>query len=306
MDETPPPLPPGQPPPLPPTWSASSSSSLTPQRPTAPPQPPSRLKKFLAPLGVIGVLLLKFKGLLAPLLKFGKFIPVMLKTGGTMLLSIWLYATQWGWKFAVGFVLLIFVHECGHIIAARHFGLSVSAPMFIPFVGALISMRELPRNAWVESWIGISGPLLGTLGSAACFGAFLATGQLLWAGLAFSGFFLNLFNLAPVGFLDGGRIVTAISPWLWIVGAGCLATMLLIHFNLLVLIILIMSVPRVVSLFRKKSPEEKRYFELAAWQRVTMTALYFGLIAVLLYGMRISHVDPRAGHAPAAVAEDPR
>lgn len=238
---------------------------------------------------MLGVLLWKF---LAPILKFAKFLPAVLKTGGTMLLSIGVYAIQWGWKFALGFVLLLFVHECGHIIAARRFGLNVSAPMFIPFVGALILLKDSTRNAWVEAWVGISGPLLGTFGAACCHGVYLATGETFFGGLAFTGYFLNLFNLAPIGFLDGGRIVTAISPWLWILGALCLTGLLFLHFNLLVLIILLMSIPRLLTLFRKKSEAEQRYFEIPPRQRVVMSLMYFGLIAALLFGIRVTHVTP--------------
>lgn len=279
MNSAPPLSPSGSPPPLP---------------PSEPPPSQNRFKKWLAPLAVVGVLLWKFKSLLVSLLKFGKFIPAMLKTGGTMFLSIWVYAVFWGWKFAVGFVLLLFVHECGHLIVARRFGLNVSAPMFIPFVGALILLRDAPRNAWVESSVGIGGPILGSLGAVACYAIYLATGQLLFAALAYTGFFLNLFNLAPIGFLDGGRIVTAISPWLWIVGAVTLIALLFYRFNILVLVILLMSLPRLWTLFRKKSDEEKRFFEIAAWQRAVMSVLYFGLIAALVYGMSRTQVDPRA------------
>ena len=95
-----------------------------------------RLKKFLAPLGVVAVVLLKFgaklKLLILPAIKF---FPVLLKTGGTMLISIWAYSLFWGWKFAAGFVLLILVHEFGHLIAARIFRLNVGWPVFIPFMG---------------------------------------------------------------------------------------------------------------------------------------------------------------------------
>jgi Zn-dependent protease len=211
-----------------------------------------------------------------------------------MLLSIWAYALFYGWKFAVGFVLLIFVHECGHLIVARRFGLNVSAPMFIPFMGALILLKDSTRNAWVESWVGIGGPLLGSLGALVCHGIYLVTGETLFAALAYTGYFLNLFNLAPIGFLDGGRIVTAISPWLWIVGAVFLTVTLFLQFNFIVLLILIMSAPRLLSLFRKKSEEEKRYFEIERWQRVVMTLLYFGLIAALLFSMSVTQVAPPA------------
>src|SRR5213082_3577572 len=178
-----------------------------------------RLKKAFVPLGILGVLLVKFKALLIPVLKF---FPVLLKTGGTMFLTLWLYAQAWGWRFALGFVLLIFVHECGHLIAAKRIGLKVGAPVFIPFMGAFIALKEAPRNAWIEAQVGIGGPFLGTLGAVACLGISLLTGNPLFRALAYSGFFLNLFNLAPIGFLDGGRIVTALSRWLWLPGFAVL------------------------------------------------------------------------------------
>jgi Zn-dependent protease len=111
----------------------------------------------------------------------------------------------------VGFVVLIFVHECGHLIAAKRLGLRVGAPVFIPFMGAFIALKDAPRNAWIEAQVGIGGPLAGAAGSAVCYGIYQYTGNELFKGLAYSGFFLNLFNLAPIGFLDGGRIVTALS-----------------------------------------------------------------------------------------------
>jgi len=248
-----------------------------------------RLKKAFVPLGILGVVLVKFKALLIPVLKF---FPVLLKTGGTMLLTIWLYAQTWGWWYALGFVLLIFVHECGHLLAARRIGLKVGAPVFIPFMGAFIALKEAPPNAWIEAQVGIGGPLLGTAGAAACDGLYLATGNPLFRALAFSGFFLNLFNLAPIGFLDGGRIVTALSPWLWLVGLGVVSALLFTHFNFLLLLILIMSLPRLFFLFRSRTAEEARYFEVTAEQRWTMAALYFGLVAFLVLAMHLTHVRP--------------
>src|SRR5205814_7127160 len=97
-----------------------------------------------------------------------KFLPAFLKTGGTMLVTIWVYAMVWGFWFAVGFVLLILVHECGHLLAARNLGLKVGAPVFIPFMGAFIALKEAPRNAWIEAQVGIGGPMLGTMGAAVC------------------------------------------------------------------------------------------------------------------------------------------
>src|SRR5436190_16798052 len=192
-----------------------------------PPRGGGGLKKALVPFGVLGVLLMKFKALLVPVLKF---FPVLLKTGGTMFLTIWIYAQTWGWWYAVGFVLLIFVHECGHLVAARMLGLKVGAPVFIPFMGAFIALKDAPKNAWIEAQVGIGGPLLGALGSFVCYGIFMVTGAEIFRALAYVGFFLNLFNLAPIGFLDGGRIATAISPWLWLIGAAVMGAMLVLHF----------------------------------------------------------------------------
>jgi Zn-dependent protease len=255
----------------------------------SPPDPGlgAKIKKLLVPLGVLGLLLSKFKGLLVLLLKF---FPILLKTGGTMLLSIWAYAQAWGWRFALGFVLLIFVHECGHLVAAKRVGLKVGAPVFIPFMGALIALKDAPRNAWIEAQVGIGGPLLGTLGAVVCYGLYIVSGHPLFAGLAYTGFFLNLFNMAPVGILDGGRIVTALSPWLWLVGIAVVGYLLFSQFNFLLLLIFLVSLPRVFSLFRRRTMEEARYFEVTPPQRWLMGALYFGLLVCLVFGMELSQV----------------
>ena len=250
------------------------------------------VKKALGPLAVLAAFFAKMKGVLFAVLKF---FPLILKTGGTMILSIWIYAMRWGWRFAVGFVVLMFVHECGHLMVAKRLGLKVGAPMFIPFVGALIALKEMPRNAWMEAQVGIGGPLLGTVGAAVCYVIYAATGEPLFGGLAYTGFFLNLFNLVPIGFLDGGRIVTALSPWLWLAGTVIMGGMLFLHFNFIVLIILVMSLPRLFSLFRKKSTEEARYFEVTPVHRWITGALYFGLIALLVAGMVATHVQTETG-----------
>src|SRR5947208_16788306 len=101
----------------------------------------NKIKKALGPIGIIGVVILKFIG------KIKFHLPILLKTGGSMILMIGVYASIWGWKWALGFVLLLFVHECGHLVVAKQFGLAVSAPMFIPFMGAFIALKEAPRDA---------------------------------------------------------------------------------------------------------------------------------------------------------------
>ena len=270
----------------------TDSTNSNPQENNGPP-PKQGLKKWLGPLGVVGVVLLKIgakvKFVLLPLLKV---LPMILKTGGTMILSIGAYAMIFGVWFAVGFVLLIFIHECGHLVAARKCGLKVGAPVFIPFMGAFIALKEAPRNAWIEAQVGIGGPLLGTVGALACEGIFRVTGNPMFRALAYTGFFLNLFNLAPLGMLDGGRIVTALSPWLWLIGFAIVVGLLLLHPNFLLILILLFSLPRLFSLFRHRSDAEQRYYEVTPEQRWNMALLYFGLIAVLVLGMRLTHIPP--------------
>src|SRR5207245_9313110 len=217
-----------------------------------------------------------------------KFFPIILKTGGTMMLSIWAYATNWGWWFALGFVLLIFVHECGHLLVAKRLGLKVGAPVFIPFMGAFIALKDAPKNAWMEACVGIGGPMLGSLGALVCNVLGEMFSAPIFIALAWFGYFLNLFNLTPVGMLDGGRIVTALSRWLWLPGFALLLLFGWKYPNFIIWLIVLLSLPRIYSLFRKRTEEEQRYFEVTPSQRWTMSILYFGLIAILLFGMHVA------------------
>jgi Zn-dependent protease len=265
-----------------------------------PPKRPGWLRRLLAPLAVAGATLAKFKGIL---FIGAKYFFVLLKTGGSMLFMAWVYARYYGWPFAAGFVLLIFIHECGHLLMARKLGLRVGAPMFIPFVGALITMKESPRNAWVEAQVAIGGPLLGSLGAGVCLSIYALTGQPLYAGLAYFGFMINLFNLTPIGFLDGGRIVTALSPWMWLGGLIIMVSMALSGSSPIIWFILLFSLPRLFSLFRAKTEAEKRYFEVTPAQRWIMGTLYFGLAAALAPGMWFAQSAMEAArHLAPAVA----
>jgi len=254
----------------------------------------TRVKKALGPVAVVGVVIAKFlaklKFFILPALKF---LPILLKSGGTMLISIWAYALFFGWPFAVGFVLLMFVHECGHLIVAKKFGLPVSAPVFIPFMGAFILLKDQPSNAWMEACVGIGGPILGSLGALACNSLGEIFNMPLLIALASTGYLLNLFNLMPVGFLDGGRIVTALSRWLWLPGFAMLLWFGWKFPNFIVWLIVIASLPRIFSLFRKRTEEERRYYEVTPAQRWTMSILYFGLIAALALGMYTAHNELR-------------
>ena len=234
-----------------------------------PPQRHSPWKQWAA--AIVGAIVLLFK-----------FFPFLLKTGGTMLLSIVVYALKWGWPFAVGFVVLLFVHECGHLVAARRCGLKVGLPVFIPFMGATIALKEAPHNAWIEAQVGIGGPLMGTAGAFACLLAYEFVRDPLFLALAYAGFWLNLFNLIPIVPLDGGRVVTAISPWLWVAGLVLMVLVLFqSSFNIFVVLIVGLSLPRVFALFRRQSEAERRFFELTPAQRGWMSVIYFGLAAML-------------------------
>lgn len=138
-------------------------------------------------------------------IKFGfltlKFFGIFISVGG--------YALLWGWKFAVGFVLLIFVHEMGHFIEAKRQGLNPSAPVFIPFLGAYVALKNVPFDPWRNALVSLAGPIAGGIGSAFVFALGEAQDSRLLLALAYAGFLLNLINLAPVGFLDGGHVMQA-------------------------------------------------------------------------------------------------
>ena len=270
---------------------------------TAPPEAndwPSRTKKALGPVAVAGIAIAKFfaqlKFFILPLLKF---LPIILKSGGTMVLMIWIYTMMWGWKFGVGFVLLLLVHECGHLLVAKKFGLKVSAPIFIPFMGAFIALKEAPRNAWMEACVGIGGPLLGSLGALICNSLCEIFDAPVFIALAWFGYFLNLFNLTPVGMLDGGRIVTAMSRWLWLPGFAVLVWFGWKYPNFVVWLMIFLSLPRIISLFRKRTEEEQHYYEVTPNQRWTMSILYFGLIVTLIFGMHLAQRDLNQHGVPA-------
>jgi Zn-dependent protease len=176
-------------------------------------QKPTRKKSPLAIGGFIAVLLSQGKLLLAAL-KFGKVGGAII----SMFITIWAYAYLAPLPFAIGLVLMILIHELGHVLAAKIKGLPVSAPVFIPFLGALITMKKNPTDAATEAFIGIGGPVLGTLGGVAALGVGVYFDSAVIVSVAYAAFYLNLINLLPIHPLDGGRISTAVTRWLWLVG----------------------------------------------------------------------------------------
>jgi Zn-dependent protease len=210
----------------------------------------------------------------------------LLATAATMLVSIAAYSLIWGWQFAAGFVVLLLVHELGHVAQLRREGVAATAPMFIPFLGAVIQNKEMPKDAAAEARIGLAGPLLGTLGTLVPLAVYAATGNDFWRALAFIGFFLNLINLLPVLPLDGGRAMAAVSPWLWLAGFILLAAAMIVFPTPIALLVLIFGGRETYLRWKlRRTPAMRRYFSVAPGTRARIALIYVGLAVALGVGM---------------------
>lgn len=251
----------------------------------------SLVRRFLAPLAAIGFLLAKFKAFALLLLKV-KFLGTAL----TMIVSVGAYALLFPVWFAVGFVVLIWVHEMGHVLQLKREGIEASAPMFIPFLGAFVAMKEMPKDALAEARVGLAGPVLGALGALGALGIYALTQEPLFLGLAYVGFFLNLFNLLPMLPLDGGRAVGALSPMFWLFGIGGIAALMFVQPNPILIFIAILGGMELWRRWRtRNTPEGQVYYKIEPRHRVVVGLVYFGLIALLGLGMAVTFVaDPAA------------
>ena len=256
------------------------------------PSPPRRsgIKRFTGPL-IFGLLaLLKWGKALLLLLPKAK----LLTTSGTMLVSVAAYALIWGWRFAFGFVALLFVHELGHYIQLRREGVKPSGMLFIPFLGAVVGARSLGGSALAEARVGLAGPVLGSLAAAALLPIAAATDDDFWRALAFTGFFLNLFNLAPVVPLDGGRAMAAMAPWMWFAGFGAMVFLAFVWPNPILILIVVFAAFETYRRWKhRKEPLEgnAEYYKVAPRHRLAVAAVYVGLIALLALGMDASFVE---------------
>ncbi len=241
-----------------------------------------RIKKFLGPIAVaIIAFASKAKAILLLLPKIK-----VLSTSATMLVSIAAYSLIWGWTFAIGFVLLLLIHEMGHVFQLRREGIEASAPMFIPFLGAVVAAKSLGDDAGAEARVGLAGPVLGTIGCLIPLGIWLATGEEFWQALAFVGFFLNLFNLLPVLPLDGGRAMAALSPWVWGVGYVGLVVLTFAFPNPVMILILLLGGMETYRRFKKRNtPEARAFHDIPRRTRVGVAVVYLGLAALLALGM---------------------
>ena len=240
---------------------------------TAPPaQRPGRKGLVGTIVAVLALVLgkLKFFGILASALK--------LKTLASMVLSIGLYAIDWGVPFAVGFVLLILVHELGHVWVLRREGIPATAPVFIPFIGAFIAMKGLPRNAYVEAKVAIGGPIAGSLAAWATLAAGLALDRPMLVSLGHVGILLNLFNLVPVSPLDGGRIAGAFSRTFWVAGYAIGLLALVLTRSPLLLIVLLVGL---FTLWQRWKNPVPGYDAIPRVQRLAVGLAYAVLVVAL-------------------------
>jgi Zn-dependent protease len=260
--------------------------------PAPPPQPRQRslLKRLAAPL-LIGLYALwrvgKWFLLILPKAK-------VLTTSLSMLVSVGAYALIWGWKFAVGFVALLFVHEMGHYIQLRREGVKPTGMVFIPFLGAAVGTRSLGGSALAEARVGLAGPILGSLATAALLPIAAATDDDFWRALAFTGFFLNLFNLLPVVPLDGGRAMAAMAPWMWFVGFGAIVVLVFLWPNPILILIALLGGFETYRRWRQRKQGEEgnaQYYRVKPLHRLLVAAVYVGLIVGLAIGMDAMFVE---------------
>ncbi|MGJ4928663.1 site-2 protease family protein [Bradyrhizobium sp. HKCCYLS2038] len=220
------------------------------------------------------LLLILFSGL-----KWGK----LAMSGGTMLLSLIVYAGIWGWRYAAGFIALLFAHEMGHYIAARQRGLNVGAPAFIPFVGAWIALKEQPVDVETEAYVALAGPLVGTAASLAVYLLARSEGSNLLLAIAYSGLFLNLFNLLPISPLDGGRVTSVLSPRIWLLGVPMLLALMLYRPSPMLIMIAILAAPQLMKAWRydPTAPENVAYYCTTLQTKVEYAGTYLALAALL-------------------------
>ena len=267
----------------------------------ASPRSPGFLDKWKRTGGVLGAIA-------SALLVFGKYVLLAWKfvaaskfllTGGTMLLSIVLEAFVYGWPIAVGIVLLIFVHECGHAWAGKRLGRPIGNMVFVPFMGAAVMIGR-GKNVREDAYIGIMGPVVGTLGGVACVAIGFLTGQNFWFVLAQLCFFMNLFNLIPTAPLDGGWIAPIFSPKLLALGLVLLLPVAFL--NPLVLLLALGSVPRIVAGWKTNGRDDPYFSVVTARDRWQFGTAYLGLAAFLALSVYFLHGRPRHSETPQSPA----
>ena len=272
--------------------SAAESLGYEPIHPgTGRPGGPGLRKRLGAALAAVVAFAAKAKSLLILIPKLK-----LLTTFGSAVVSIGAYALIWGLPFAAGFVALLFLHELGHVIQLRREGVKASAPMFIPFLGAVISAKSMGRDAAAEARVGLAGPVLGSLASLVPLVLWLATGSDFWRALAYIGFFLNLFNLLPVLPLDGGRAMAALTPWMWLVGFAALIALAFYFPNPILLLVIVFGGLESWRRWKLRDTAEGRaYHAIRPRTRALVAATYVGLAGLLAIGVAETYLSRGIG-----------
>lgn len=274
-------------------------SATTPQYQPAVPVPPvaaAKVKRSIpkavsAGLLLIGLALLKLKGLAILLIEKIRLLLVnpfegfgaiqFAVAGGSIVATVAAYAmTKYPLGLVIGFVLITLVHEIGHAVVIRAKGLRTGYMVFIPFVGGAVTMKDQARTAYDDAQIGLAGPIAGTFASLVALQIFKWTDHPLYLLIALAGFILNLFNLLPIGPLDGGRISAAVTKWMWVIGGGILTYKAISQPNALLILVLVLSLFQVyASILREK--KEDKYYEVTGAQRAAIAIAYFSLVIFL-------------------------
>jgi len=239
---------------------------------------------------VLGVAALKAKAVLILLLERARVLFVnpfegfgtvqYAIAGGSFAVTIAAYTSQWPLAVVVGFVGITLIHEIGHAVAIRAKGLRAGFMVFIPFIGGAVTLKDQPRSVYDDAMIGLAGPAAGTFASLACLQVYKWKGDPLWLLIAFLGFALNLFNLLPIGMLDGGRISAAVTKWMWVFGGGALAYKVFDQPNPLTIVIAVLAAFQVyASIVREKT--DKHFYDVTPIQRAAIAVLYFALVIFL-------------------------
>ncbi|MDQ1485102.1 MAG: hypothetical protein QOJ62_795 [Actinomycetota bacterium] len=215
---------------------------------------------------------------------------VKFKFAGTMALSVLLYSWIYGIWFAVGLVGLLAVHEFGHYAAFRAQGVKVSLPTFVPFLGAYVKTESPIRSVAHEAAGGLAGPAAGALAGIGLFELSRAMNSPLLQALAYVSFFLNLFNLLPVPFLDGGRVAGALHPALWVAGIAGGVVVEMWRPSRILPFILLFGVISLVPQWRRWKTSRHTYYAIASSTRVAIGSAYAAVAILCLWGMNVAYV----------------
>jgi Zn-dependent protease len=244
------------------------------------------LRRIAVPVTAAATAVAKFAAVLVKL----KVITVF----GSMVVSVGAYALLGGWWFGLGLVGLLFAHEMGHVLELRRQGIPASAPLFIPFLGAVVGMKQLPEDAWREAQVALAGPVLGSAAAAGVWAAGAYLDSRFLVALAYVGFLINLFNLLPVLPLDGGRAVAALHPAIWLVGLAGLVALEIVRPSPILPIVLVLGALDVKRRWSARhSPDARLYYRVAPLRRAAVAFAYVGLAALLVIGMSATQV-PRS------------